>query len=54
LHAGINKITDHIIRKILRGGINVHETTVRKKKENTKISYREGLIVTELEIMQSV
>jgi hypothetical protein len=53
-HAGISKITDHIIEKILRCGINVHETTVRKKKENTKISYREGLIVTELGLMQSV
>ena len=53
-HAGISKITDHINRKILRCGINVHETTVRIKKENTKISYREGLIGTELGLMQSV
>jgi hypothetical protein len=38
----------------IRCGINVHETTVRIKKENTKISYREGLIGTELGLMQSV
>ena len=53
-HAGISKITDHINRKILRCGINVHETTVHRKKENIKIAYREGLIVTELGLMQSV
>jgi hypothetical protein len=48
LHAGVSKITYHINRKILRCGINVHETTIGGKKENANISYREGLKVTEL------